>query len=120
MYWTWNEKAKKLSVKQLELVLLMEAGLELVHNEGAGFRCWLEKDKKRIPYTVRNATANVVMELNLMKLLPVQGHLYRHEAHPDAKRVVEVVEMSKKERAVRSLRQLGLDHHLLVTTQGGN
>nr|WP_040109178.1 hypothetical protein [Jeotgalibacillus malaysiensis] len=120
MYWTRMEKANKLSDKQVELLLLLESGLELVHNEGAGFRCWLEKNNKKIPYTVRNATANVVMELNLMKLLPVKGYLYRHELNEEGKLVLDVMDKSKKEKARRSLQKAGLDHYLLATTQGGN
>lgn len=120
MYWTRNEKAKKLSEKQVELLLLMEGGMELVHNEGAGFRCWLEKDKEKISYTVRNATANVVVELKLLKLLPVQGALYRHELGHEGKLVLAQIEQHKKGRARRSLQKLGLDHQLLGTQQGGN
>lgn len=107
MYLTFAEKAKKLSVAQLEVLLLAEQGACIVHNEGAGFRCWLEKDGEKLDYLVRNQTANLLVSLNLFSLKKEETALFIHELHQDAKKVLAYVDTTKKQKAQNGLYRKG-------------
>lgn len=99
MYYTVSELADKVTDYQVELLLLLDKGFDIVTNEGSGFRCWLEMEIETVDYAVRKDSANSLLELLLMK--PVdedrRGH-FRYHIADKGKLVLERIDVRKPNR----------------------
>ena len=99
MYYSVSELAKKVTDYQVELLLLMDKGFDIVTNEGSGFRCWLEMEKDDVNYAVRKDSANSLLELLLMKSVDDsrRGH-FRYQLSDKGKMVLEMIDVRKPSR----------------------
>lgn len=99
MYYSVSELASKVTDYQVELLLLMDKGFDIVTNEGSGFRCWLEMERDSVDYAVRKDSANGVLELLLMKSVDEErrGH-FRYQISDKGKTVLEHIDVRKPSR----------------------
>lgn len=99
MYYTVSELAKKVTDYQVELLLLMDVGYDLLTNEGSNFSCWLEIENQSVNVAVRKDSSNVLHELGLMKSVddPRRGH-FRYRLTDKAKMVLENIDVRNPAR----------------------
>lgn len=113
MYKTISELASVLTDAQLEMLLLLNSGYELVTNEGANYRSWLDIEKQEVKYAVRNATGDIL----LSNALIVMGEesvssLFRYKISKKGKDVLENIAWKKPTRLTstcRSIQRKGID-----------
>lgn len=94
MYYSITDCVKKVTDYQVELLLLMDVGYDLLTNEGANFSCWLEIEQQPVNFAVRTDSCNVLHELGLMKSIDESrsGH-FRYQLTDKAKMVLENIDV---------------------------
>lgn len=99
MYKSISELANGISEVQLELLLLLNSGYELVTNEGTHYKTWLEIENQHVEYRVRNATANILLHDKLImdELEPIP-FLFRYKISKQGKNVLEYNSTRKPRR----------------------
>lgn len=103
-YESIGEVGRGLSDAQLELMLLLANGYELVTNEGSGYRCWLELERLPVDFTIRNQTANVLHSKNL--LIAVDEELsgfFRYQLADRGRDVLSYVYLMKQTRLPKAV-----------------
>lgn len=113
MYKTISELAKALTDAQLEILMLLYSGYELVTNEGVNYRCWLEIERQKTAYLVQKATGNKLLSEGLMvtadETIP---SLFRFKISKKGKDVLEQIALRKPTRLTttsRSIQRKGID-----------
>ena len=113
MYKTISELASALTDAQLEMLLLLNSGYELVTNEGANYRSWLDIEKQEVKYAVRNATGDILLSNDLIQMGEESiSYLYRYKISKKGKDVLEQIALRKTYRlrtAINSIQHKGID-----------
>lgn len=99
MYYSITDCANKVTDYQVEVMLLMDVGYDLLTNEGSNFSCWLEIEQQPVNFAVRKDSSNVLHELGLMKSIDEtrRGH-FRYQLTDKAKMVLEQIDVRKPSR----------------------
>lgn len=99
MYYSVSELAMKITPYQMELLLLMDKGFDLLSTEGANYRCWMEMENEDVGFTVRKDSANSLLELGLMKSVEEDrsGH-FRYGISDKGVTVMERIDVRKPSR----------------------
>lgn len=105
MYKSISELGRELSTAQLELLLLLGNGFDVVTNEGAGYRSWLELDRMPATYKFLNATADKLLGAGLMKSVDEEkSWLFRYQISKKGEDVLDYVNFRKPERLIAAIR----------------
>lgn len=92
MYYCLSDCVQKATDYQVQVLLLMKAGYDLLTNEGSNFTCWMEHGKTPVKFTVRKDSINALHELGLLKSIEEsrRGH-FRYQLTEKAERVLEQI-----------------------------
>ena len=99
MYYSIAELADKVTDYQVELLLLLDKGFEIVTNEGSDFRCWLVMEKETVKYAVRKDSADGLLANYLMKSVDESRRAhFRYQISDKGKTVLERIDVRKSSR----------------------